>query len=61
MKDSIFSRMTRAELRAEKRDLERIHDEVEAEVSTTIGRAKSRSDILLLIERQLADLRTFLP
>ena len=58
--DSIFSRMTRAELRAEKnRILGTISLVWDEDVST--DQIQSRDDILALLHRQLDSLNTFLP
>jgi hypothetical protein len=58
--DSIFSRMTRPELRAEKnRILATISLVWDEDVSA--DQIQSRDDILALLHRQLDSLNTFLP
>lgn len=60
MKDSIFSRMTREELRAQDRILTRSIENVEAE-EVGADLLQSKADMLVLLRRQQKDLRTFLP
>lgn len=60
MKDSIFSRMTREELRAQDRILTRSIESVEAE-EVGADLLQSKADMLVLLRRQQKDLKTFLP